>query len=526
MVNLSEKVQNFAKWSGAKIKPHEETVLEYDIPDFVDDSAPVESVSKESAAEEKGSLVKERFSKSRKPWQNPKITLPVAIAVCGGIVALLSATVLADFKWGGIGDQSIDVKAKDPETELTGHKDGEFQTAAIAGPLGQGFSNDPVPDKTPNKKPVKAANKVVKHSPNAARSAIPVTTPVVASTAPRVRATPIYSDYGSAGRASMPTRSLRSTPVYQAPQPQRINTAPVPDRQQQTAEERRQQAIAATTFSGGSSNGGNTDSGAIASNSATNVASTSSDAKPQYLAAENAVLDGVPQQLIDRAKKSEGILLQGLAFTPGDLKYLEGQEITAEISNPLDSGLPAGTQVIAAVRFPESQAQAKNAVVMLVPTAIVINGNEYEIPEKSAILMGKNGKPLIAKRGGSEFFRFLGSATKTVLGGAVGGLTSLIGGGSNILSSLGGLGGGLRGGGSQPNPTEALILKPQTPIQFSIIRPFSIPVASTENIQHLTSTENIEPVAEAPQPKRFAQDLSDAELMAIVNQPEEYTNAQ
>ncbi|NJM76759.1 MAG: hypothetical protein HC852_14435 [Acaryochloridaceae cyanobacterium RU_4_10] len=249
--------------------------------------------------------------------------------------------------------------------------------------------------------------------------------------------------------------------------------------------------------------------------------------KGEYLAAENAVLDGTPQQLINRAKRAEGVLLQGLAFTPGDLKYLEDQEVTAEISNPLDSGLPVGTQVICSIKFPSGgQAPAKNAVVRLVPTAIVLNGNEYEVPAGSAILTAKHGKPFIAKRGGSEFLRFLGSATKTVLGAGTGALTSLSGlGGGNILSSLTGLG-AARGANTQSNPTEVLILKDNMPVQLSIVRPFSIPVASTENIQPVASTESIQPVAEAPQPKRFAQDLSDAELMAIVNQPEEPINAQ
>ncbi len=539
MNGLQEKVQQFAKFSGIKIpqrKTQDRQAHSFDLE--------LPKVLSSPEAETNTPTAFGKFQPATKhPWKNGKYTLPATLAL--GFVGMGGVVLATHLKLGGF-HLSTGSTRTDEKLETVDHPTGKYAMSAVAGGDWENFGQtpSPLPSPAPKAKPNHIKSKPlakgqVLHQNTASVSTlpssdIPATRPYVAPRYPVVRQAPA-TDYDSN------TRSIHAPPSpYRATSVASHSVTPSPQ-QQRSPEQRRADAIAATTFSGGSSSASSPSPNA----SAQTVAAISqgdeqtesqgvSQGSPQgqqakgdrYLAAENAVLDGIPQQLVNRAKKAEGVLLQGLAFTPGDLKYLEGQEITAEISNPLDSGLPAGTQVIAAVRFPTSQAQAKNAVVMLVPTAIVINGNEYEIPEKSTILMGKNGKPLIARRGGSQFFRFLGSATKTVLSGAVGGLTSLIGGGSNILSSLGGLGGGLRGGGSQPSPTEALILKPQTPIQFSIIRPFSIPVASTESTQPLASTESIQPVAEAPQPKRFAQDLSDAELMAIVNQPEEAPNAQ
>lgn len=515
MIALPDKVQRFAHWSGAKLRPQEKPELEIDLPNFVEES------DRPLAVEPTESLVESRFQRNDAPWKNPKITLATAVGVAGAVSAIGFFAFNSNVQWPSMGGPTLGTAHND-DTEPVDHPDGKFQRQALTAPLGEGLDKDgnaKNPFLTTTKPAGTLPGKGAKAnaSPNALSKAshpvITSTPPVI--TASRIPSRPAYTDYGNGG-ATTPTRTVYprtvasyvpSTPIRQSYIPSVSTSAPSTSApvQQKSAAERRAEAIAATTFNGGSSGG----SAQAAPQGTTQGQPTKGD---QYLAAEDAVLDGTPQQLINRAKKAEGVLLQGLAFTPGDLQYLEDQEVTAEISNPLDSGLPVGTQVICSIKFPSGgQSQAKNAVVRLVPTAIVINGNEYEIPAGSAILSAKNGKPFIAKRGGSEFLRFLGSATKTVLGAGTGVLTSLSGlGGGNILSSLTGLT-GARGANTQSNPTEVLILKDNLPVQFSIIRPFSIPVASTETIQ---------PVAQAPEPNNVAQPLSDEQLAAIISQSE------
>jgi hypothetical protein len=574
MVTLPEKVEKFANWSGAKLRPQEKTELEIDLPHFVEDShQPAELESTES-------LVESKFERNTAPWKNPKITLATVVGLAAAVSAIGFFLINSNFKWPTIGGPTLGT-ARNDDTEPVDHPDGKFQRSALTGPLGEGLGNDGNP-KNPLLTPVKPAEakpvKGVKTHPGA--NATPKATyPAMASAppvamAPRMMSRPAYTDYHD-GAATTPARTVYPrtvatpsrqsyTPSMSTPTPS--NSAPV---QEKSLQERRAEAIAATSFNGGTStNGGTSSNGGASSNdgasseTAQAVAANSQEASQgttqtqgqqpqnnQYLATEAAVLEGTPQQLINRAKKAEGVLLEGLAFTPGDLKSLEDQEVTAEISNPLDSGLPIGTQIICSIKFPSGgQSQAKNAVIRLVPTAMVINGNEYAIPPSSAILTAKGGKPFIAKRGGSEFLRFLGSATKTVLSAGVGGLSSLTLGGNNILSSLTGLG-GARGNVTQERATEVLILGSNLPVQLSIIRPFSVPMASAETTepvaqpqpqtevdqnlsdaelrgilypssQPVAATEFTQSVPQGQTSNEVAQNLSDAELRAIINQTE------
>jgi hypothetical protein len=527
MIALPDKVQRFADWSGAKLRPQKKAELEIDLPNFVEESdRPLETEPTET-------LVESKFQRNDAPWKNPKITLATAVGVAAAVSAIGFFAINSNFQWPSIGGPTLG-SANNDDTEPVDHPDGKFQRSALTGPLGEGLDKD-----GSAKNPFLTSSNPAQATPGKgaktnvslnAPSTSKATRPVIASTPPvitasRIPSRPAYTDYGDGG-ASTPTRTVypRTVANYVPSSPTRQSStssapstsAPV---QQKSAEERRAEAIAATTFNGGSSSGS---AQMVSSTSGSEVqgAQTKGDV---YLAAENAVLDGTPQQLINRAKKAEGVLLQGLAFTPGDLKYLEDQEVTAEISNPLDSGLPVGTQIICSVKFPEGgQSQAKNAVVRLIPTGIVLGGNEYEIPQGSAILTAKGGKPFIAKRGGSEFFRFLGSATKTALSAGVGTLTSLVGGGSNILSSLTGLGSGR--GSTTNQATEVLILEDNLPIQFSIIRPFSLPMASAETLVPIAQATQTTQFAQEPRdekPMKFSPEPSDAELMAIVSQSRE-----
>ncbi|NJM75583.1 MAG: hypothetical protein HC852_07160 [Acaryochloridaceae cyanobacterium RU_4_10] len=534
MNGLQEKVQQFVKFSGIKIpqrKPQELQTHSFDLD--------LPKVLSSPEAETNTPTAFGKFQPATKhPWKNGKYTLPATLAL--GFVGMGGVVLATHLKLGGFHFSTGSART-DEKLETVDHPTGKYATSAIAGGDWEGFGQtpSPLPSPTPKVKPIQGksiakgqvAPKNTVSASTLPRSDIPTTRPYVAPRYPVIRQAP--TDYDSNSR---PIRAYHSTPVAS----RSVTTSP---QQQRSPEQRRADAIAATTFNGGSSSASSPSSNGSAqmvaaisqsgeqtgSQEASQGTPQGQQAKGEYLAAENAVLDGTPQQLINRAKKAEGVLLQGLAFTPGDLKYLEDQEVTAEISNPLDSGLPVGTQIICAVKFPNGGgAQAKNAVVRLVPTAIVMNGNEYEVPAGSAILTAKHGKPFIAKRGGSEFLRFLGSATKTVLSAGAGTLSSLVGGGSNILSSLVGLGSG-RAVGTQNQATEVLILKDNLPVQLSIVRPFSIPLASTENFQPVAQRqEPMDVVQESSntEPMRFSQDPSDAQLMAIVNNSQEEANAQ
>ncbi|NJM78193.1 MAG: hypothetical protein HC852_23485 [Acaryochloridaceae cyanobacterium RU_4_10] len=330
------------------------------------------------------------------------------------------------------------------EKDPVDHPDGDVVAASSTAKLGKGFDEDnakPNPFVTTDKPTPggKAGKKTDKKPSSTAQK----TSPVVASSVPitpRVRAVPrVSTDYNDS--VAPRSFSLPAKPVYRASAPQSSRSSFQPSKpaeSQLTSEQRRQNAIAATSFGG---NGGTPSSSAQSASldsqnsqdsqggarGSTVTAITKSTAKEEYLAAEQAVIDGIPQTEILRAKVAKAKLLQGLAFTLGDQQSLEGQEVVAEVVDPLDSGLPVGSQVNCAIQFPPIQGQVKNAVVHLNPISITLNGYEYDIPQKTAVLTNKNGKPLIAKRGGSEFLRFLSSATKTFIGAGTGILTSLTG---------------------------------------------------------------------------------------------------
>ena len=247
-----------------------------------------------------------------------------------------------------------------------------------------------------------------------------------------------------------------------------------------------------------------------------------------YLTSEDAVLSGIPQQLINRSQKAVGRLLIGVAFVPGDTEALNGQPVEVAIVDPLKSGLPADARIEAVVEFPKAEGQLKSAVLRLTPKAIAIGDAEYPLPPGAVILTGKNGQPLIAKQQGSEFFRAIGSTVKTVLGGAVGGLSTLaFGNGTGILSGLGGSLNGLgglsslgRSSGTTQQATEILALRENTAIQINIVKPLTLPAVQTSQIAP-DSTH-----AAVPQPMMFTQNITDAQLMAIANEPLDSTQAQ
>jgi hypothetical protein len=366
-------------------------------------------------------------------------------------------------------------------------------------------------------------------------------------------------------RASLPSTMAYNAPVRRSYNPPTDNipayrpirrSAPVaiappsaaPAQPKQSAEERRLAAIAATSSTGVTTNKGEiaTVPGAAPDPAAGQNAPKDGYQEAAYLPSETAVLEGIPQQLINRSQKAKGRLLLGVAFTPGDADALNGQPVEIEIKDPLQSGLPAGARIVATVDLPKAQGQLKNAPIRLIPSAIAIGDAEYPLPKGVVILTGKNGKPLIAKRQGSEFLRNLNSTFKTLLGGGLSGLSTLaLGNGTGILSSLGGANAlsGLTnlGKGNDPQQaTEILALRENTAIQINIVKPLSLPAtqadlgALPESVSVAPGQASGESVAISPeQPMMFKQDLSDAELMAIAThqesanqQPEPQANQQ
>ncbi|NJM78194.1 MAG: hypothetical protein HC852_23490 [Acaryochloridaceae cyanobacterium RU_4_10] len=96
----------------------------------------------------------------------------------------------------------------------------------------------------------------------------------------------------------------------------------------------------------------------------------------------------------------------------------------------------------------------------------------------------------------------------------------------NILSSIAGLGGGGRAASQQPQATEILVLGDGKPldVEFRTVRPLSIPRAAVDGTEPIALADPSD--TNTTEPMHFARDLSDAELMAIVNQPQEVSNAQ
>jgi hypothetical protein len=197
-----------------------------------------------------------------------------------------------------------------------------------------------------------------------------------------------------------------------------------------------------------------------------------------FLSSEQAAIDGIPQQLLSRSQKTTGKLSLGIAFTPDYPELIEGQQAEVVVTGNTIEGLPPGAAIIARIDLPKTQRSTgvKNAALRLIPIAIAKGDVEMPIDEGTILLSGKNGKPLIAKRGGSEFLRSIGNIAKTALG-SIGGLASNLlptGNGVNVIS---GIPQQLLTQGQGSGTVEVLMLKADTDIQISIMKPLSIPLA-------------------------------------------------
>lgn len=137
-----------------------------------------------------------------------------------------------------------------------------------------------------------------------------------------------------------------------------------------------------------------------------------------YLPSEAAVIDGQPQILIARNLSAKGRLLTGIAFTAGDYASLANQPIEIELSQALGA-IPAGTRIIAVVDTKEDRSSyGKSKIVRLRAVALAVGDLKMPLSHRAISLSGKNGDPLMAKKGGRKFFEVLGGVVGTVAGGA------------------------------------------------------------------------------------------------------------
>lgn len=475
---------------------------------------------------------------TKKTWRDSSYSrlyiMGSVFAFCAVLLGLMFNMKLPNVKTASV---SMSEKRKAEETkepEFAGDGDYAAQAAlsgqdsaygAAQNSVGHGYgpSANPKSKSTPKQSPTSkmtAAHTVKMPVPR--RASLPSTMAYNPTPARRAYIPPTDDIPASSFR-----RRSFSAPVVTAPAPNsRPSTPSMSEGLKQSPEERRLAAIAATSTS---SNGGVSNKEAVATAGIaplSDVAHASQKGGYQeatYLASESAVIEGIPQQLISRSQKAEGRLLMGVAFLPGDTDALNGQPVEVAIKNPLQSGLPIGSRIEAIVDFPKTQGQLKNTVIRLTPTAIAIDDAEYPLPKGVVILTGENGKPLIAKRQGSEFLRALGSTFKTVLGGTIGGLSTLaFGNGTGILSGLGGLNGlgGLSNLGQTPGTqqaTEILALRENTAIQINIVKPLSLPLALDSSSGVLPTDRALFPMPRTPDEVSY-RDPSDAELNALVQQ--------
>ena len=450
MTQLHEK---FEKFSGARVLPKSETesTLAVDLPEFVEPKETAQPIE-----EEEPSYVQEKFKKNTAIWKNPKVTLGVV-----GVISLIAAFSVAaifnsNFQMPDFGKAKLGSKeVADDDTVPQQPQDGQFQSAAIGMGLGEGFEREgerknPFLDEKPPETTAKP-NAVKSNQGTAAVQPSPTQTY-------RTMSTPPPTTY-------IPPTPRRYTPppapVYRSvsrpavsPTPHSPAVAPKPA----VAPQERVAAILAATSASGISQG-------KAPNQTVNqvgnqpVASAAQPGQVDYLASEQAILDGQPQTLISRSQSAEAELLTGIAFASGELDYLRGQPIEVSLTEPLGE-IPLDARIIAIID-PGANGRASGtnsaSVIRLVPTAIALGDMEIPLDEcapMSAVggginpcpvqITSKDGAPLVAKRGGSEVLRFLGGLLNNITGAV--NLGNIAGGQAGFGGNLTSLGANLGGG--------------------------------------------------------------------------------
>jgi hypothetical protein len=498
--------QKFASLSGAVVVKTEKT----DRPvsahqQLLEDPEP-------EVAEEKKTFISEKSRLTKKiPFHRDKRVKLLSLIVIG--IALSTAAGALTMGKFGMPRWSRESKAK-PVARRDGG--GTWQRDRFANAMQPLEQPSPPTFKETNKPKSKPAPKG-KTARATKMAAVSTSTTVLRR--PALRSAYVPPDNPPYGRRPYPSQytPFRTRPTF-APSPT-IKPAAKPvqaesKEQELSPEERRKAAIAATTAL--SQKGGETqvasnipaqptDHPTQPANTAIQTAAGGNGVGPgyqqaDYLQAEAAVVDGIPQTLVSRGKQAAGRLMTGFAFLPGDVQNLTGQAVDIEITDAMSSGLPAGARIVAQIKLPQSGGQLKSAPFRLIPVAIAIGDSEFPLPENTIRVSGKKGKPLVAKRQGSEFLRTLGGLVQTVLGGSLGGNNSLI---STIAPQV------LQGMDTRgkSEATEVLAIRENAEIQIDLVAPLSLPqellgLSQPETVvsqQEAVMSQQVQPQPE-PQP--------------------------
>ncbi len=343
---------------------------------------------------------------------------------------------------------------------------------------------------------------------------------------------PSYSSVPSAVRA-LNSPVLSKPSVVAAKNSQSL----VESQQQQTSPQERIAAVIAATSTQGSNEPATVASAAIpptTSAAIVNSVSTrpsalqavySSD-QVSHLPSEAAVIDGQPQTLINRSLSAKGMLLTSIAFTSGDYASLAGQPVEIELKEALGD-IPAGARILAVVEATQSNhsRNSKSEVVRLNPTALIVGDMEMPLPDSAIMLSGKNGAPLIAKRGGSDFLRFVGGLASTVAGGAgatnFGASQNVQIGNSSYFKSIGAnIATNIVSNAAQELQQAGegdgiLILKAGSSITISVHKPITLPLLTKLPGTQQPVVQQLEPELN---PESAFQVLTDAEAIALAIQ--------
>lgn len=522
MSTKQELLSKFASQTGAVLpgiqsKPNNHTDTNI--------SSKADDAKESTTVQEDEELFKDSFSDRTKvpAWQNPKYK--------GLIVALCVVPVVVGVGWifkDGVPKPKFDTKApsrtpvaQNPdEDQPKAATDGEWASITATNGMRQQFASaaesrdaDALKknqDQANSQKKTQDNSSIAKSNTRSVNSVVTETNTPSYRTASRPYTPPTSMrtqtnapSYSPVTRSYTPptpsfsTNQYRAvTPTVRTVKPSRLtaNQSSAQPQSQRSPQERVAAIISAT------STGASTETVSVASTAMPversrvishasrplGIQPTSTSTQQDNLPSETAVIDGQPQTLINRSQSAKGKLLTSIAFTSGDYASLANQPVEIELSEALGD-ISKGTRIVAVVETTQSNdpKNSKSQVVRLKPTALVVDNMEIPLPDGAIMLSGKNGSPLVAKRGGSGFLRFLGGLTGTIAGGA--GLTNFgasqnvqVGDssyfqsiGANVATSL------VSNAAQQLRQVgegdEILILKAGSSITVSVHKPFVLP---------------------------------------------------
>jgi hypothetical protein len=512
-----------------------QSTIEVDLPDVIPDD------DWQGSADDEMTYLEDNFKPDREIWKNPRVQIAAVASIALVVVAAVAMLFNSQFSFPGFGSLSIagsgETKAEQDDTALPDSRDGAWQRQTLRGNLGKGFegesdgNNDLLQQKTPptTAKPTTTTTKSAPR-PATPRTVVASRPPATTVVRPRISGVPRYSAVRPAVvRASSPrtTAVPRSAPVKP---PMTLATKPTTTAQPKpelSPQERLQAALEATS-SGLSASTGNGSTTAAAPSSGSNPApSTPQGYTPvsdtgSYLASETAVIEGLPQQLIDRSTTAEGVLGLGIAFTPEDSQFLQGQVLEIEITNPGETGLPQGSTLLAELVLPEGKSNTKSAPVRLNPVAITVGNAEYPLPQGHLVISGHNGKPLVAKRASPSFLTGFANVVQSIAGNI--NPLSFLGNNNTVLSSVSPE--VLSRLTSQSEPSQVLYLKEQTHLQIRVMKPLSLPDLAHDNLSDLVLSAEEPPAPVAAQrveDQRAYASPSDQDLRMAFEQIEDNT---